>query len=322
MDPQPRRPDPVRHQRPGPRGRPGRPRVAAAPGPRLDRAVLPLHRDLSRVRDDAARPDARAVREGVRPGLRRAPDARPLRPARRTTSSACRRRSRRRSCTRSGSRWPRGSGARTRSPSRSWARGAPTRATSTRRSTSRRSTGCPFVFIVENNGYAISVPAEKRDLRQGRRDAGVRATASRASSSTARTCSPATRAGREAVDRARSGGGPTLIEAKVTRLTAHSSDDQQTKYRSENDLAEGRAHDPLPIFRAQLREAGVLTDAIEAALAAEIRRRSSRTRPTSPRPSRTRTRSPPSTGSTRTPRRARPPPPWHPAGPERPRGHG
>jgi 2-oxoisovalerate dehydrogenase E1 component alpha subunit len=77
-------------------------------------------------------------------------------------------------------------------------------------------------------------------------------------------------AGREAVERARSGGGPTLIEAKVTRLTAHSSDDQQTKYRSEDDLAEGRAHDPLPIFRARLREAGVLTDAVESALGAEI----------------------------------------------------
>jgi 2-oxoisovalerate dehydrogenase E1 component alpha subunit len=72
------------------------------------------------------------------------------------------------------------------------------------------------------------------------------------------------------VERARSGGGPTLIEAKVTRLTAHSSDDQQTKYRSEDDLAAGRAHDPLPIFRERLRDAGILTDALEADLAAEI----------------------------------------------------
>jgi 2-oxoisovalerate dehydrogenase E1 component alpha subunit len=62
----------------------------------------------------------------------------------------------------------------------------------------------------------------------------------------------------------------TFIEAKVTRLTAHSSDDQQTKYRSEDDLAEGRAHDPLPIFRAQLRDAGVLEEAAEAALSAEV----------------------------------------------------
>ena len=58
----------------------------------------------------------------------------------------------------------------------------------------------------------------------------------------------------EAVD-ARGGRGPTLIEAKVTRLTAHSSDDQQTKYRTAEELEAEKARDPLPIFRDQLREA-------------------------------------------------------------------
>ena len=90
-------------------------------------------------------------------------------------------------------------------------------------------------------------------------------------------------AARDAVDRARAGDGPTLIEAKVTRLTAHSSDDQQTKYRSEEELAaEERERDPLPVFRAQLRDAGVLTDEIEERLAAEIKGTSTR-RPTTPR---------------------------------------
>jgi 2-oxoisovalerate dehydrogenase E1 component alpha subunit len=127
----------------------------------------------------------------------------------------------------------------------------------------------PFILVIENNGYAISVPAEK--------ELSVKDVASRASGygipgvivdgTDVLACY---RAGREAVDRARAGGGPTLIEAKVTRLTAHSSDDQQTKYRTESDLAEGRAHDPLPIFREQLREAGVLTDELEAAMTAEI----------------------------------------------------
>jgi len=127
----------------------------------------------------------------------------------------------------------------------------------------------PFVFVVENNGYAISVPVERqvsvKDVAM--RAAGYGIPGVVVDGTDVLACYAA---GLEAVDRARSGGGPTLIEAKVTRLTAHSSDDQQTKYRSEDDLAEGRSHDPLPIFRAQLREAGVLTDAIEAALAAEI----------------------------------------------------
>lgn len=127
----------------------------------------------------------------------------------------------------------------------------------------------PFVFIVENNGYAISVPVERqvsvKDVAM--RAAGYGIPGVVVDGTDVLACYAA---GREAVDRARGGGGPTLIEAKVTRLTAHSSDDQQTKYRSEVDLAQGRSHDPLPIFRAQLREAGVLTDAIEAALAEEI----------------------------------------------------
>ena len=127
----------------------------------------------------------------------------------------------------------------------------------------------PFVFVVENNGYAISVPAAK--------ELSVKDVATRASGygipgvvvdgTDVLACFAAART---AVDLARSGGGPTLIEAKVTRLTAHSSDDQQTKYRSADDLADGKAHDPLPIFGAQLRDAGVLTEAVEAALAAEI----------------------------------------------------
>ncbi len=111
-------------------------------------------------------------------------------------------------------------------------------------------------------------------------------------------------AAREAVDLARGGGGPTLIEAKVTRLTAHSSDDQQTKYRSADDLEAGKANDPVPIFRAQLRDAGVLTDEIEAAMTAEIPG-SSTTPPTTRRASRTRTRRRRSTGSTASTGRAR-----------------
>jgi 2-oxoisovalerate dehydrogenase E1 component alpha subunit len=78
------------------------------------------------------------------------------------------------------------------------------------------------------------------------------------------------RVAREAVDRARSGGGGTLIEAKVTRLTAHSSDDQQTKYRPAEELEEQKALDPLPRFRTQLRDAGVLTDERLEAITADV----------------------------------------------------
>jgi 2-oxoisovalerate dehydrogenase E1 component alpha subunit len=127
----------------------------------------------------------------------------------------------------------------------------------------------PFVFVVENNGYAISVPAAMQvsvanvaDRAPGYGMPGVVVDGVDVLACYA--------AARDAVALARAGGGPTLIEAKVTRLTGHSSDDQQTKYRSEDELTAERGRDPLPGFRDQLREAGVLTDEVEARLAAEI----------------------------------------------------
>lgn len=127
----------------------------------------------------------------------------------------------------------------------------------------------PFVFVVENNGYAISVPAamEVSVPNVADRASGYGIPGVVVDGADVLACYAAAR---EAVARARAGGGPTLIEAKVTRLTGHSSDDQQTKYRSAEELASDRGHDALPRFRAQLREAGVLTDEIEARLLAEI----------------------------------------------------
>ncbi len=128
----------------------------------------------------------------------------------------------------------------------------------------------PFIFVVENNGYAISVPAARQvsvpnvaDRASGYGIPGIVVDGADVLACYA--------AARDAVARARAGDGPTLIEAKVTRLTGHSSDDQQTKYRTEEDLEAGRGHDALPHFRNQLHDAGVLTDEIEERLAAEIR---------------------------------------------------
>jgi 2-oxoisovalerate dehydrogenase E1 component alpha subunit len=128
----------------------------------------------------------------------------------------------------------------------------------------------PFIFVVENNGYAISVPAARQvsvpnvaDRASGYGIPGVVVDGNDVLACYA--------AAREAVDRARAGEGPTLIEAKVIRLTAHSSDDQQTKYRSEEELAEERTKDCVPVFRTRLRDAGILTDEIEEGLTAEIK---------------------------------------------------
>ncbi|HEY4634240.1 MAG TPA: thiamine pyrophosphate-dependent dehydrogenase E1 component subunit alpha [Candidatus Limnocylindrales bacterium] len=128
----------------------------------------------------------------------------------------------------------------------------------------------PFIFVVENNGYAISVPAARQVSvpNVADRAAGYGIPGVVVDGVDVLACHAAAR---EAVARARAGDGPTLIEAKVTRLTAHSSDDQQTKYRSEEELAAERTRDPLPVFRGQLVDAGVLTPEAEERVAAEVR---------------------------------------------------
>jgi 2-oxoisovalerate dehydrogenase E1 component alpha subunit len=128
----------------------------------------------------------------------------------------------------------------------------------------------PFVFVVENNGYAISVPAARQVSvpNVADRAAGYGIPGVVVDGNDVLACYTAAR---DAVERARAGDGPTLIEAKVIRLTAHSSDDQQTKYRSEEELAEERTKDCVPVFRTQLRDAGILTDEVEEKLSAEIK---------------------------------------------------
>src|SRR6187397_3257165 len=100
----------------------------------------------------------------------------------------------------------------------------------------------PFVFVVENNGYAISVPMARQVAGESvwERAAGYGIPGVLVDGADVLACYHAAKV---AVDRARAGEGPTLIEAKVTRLTGHSSDDQQTKYRTEEDLESGREHD-------------------------------------------------------------------------------
>ena len=128
----------------------------------------------------------------------------------------------------------------------------------------------PFVFVVENNGYAISVPLARQVAGSSvaNRAEGYGMPGVTVDGSDVLACYAAARA---AVDRARRGEGPTLIEAKVTRLTAHSSDDQQTKYRPEEELVAEKALDPVPKFRRQLVDAGILTPEAEERITASIK---------------------------------------------------
>ena len=127
----------------------------------------------------------------------------------------------------------------------------------------------PVVFFVQNNSYAISVPL---DQQMAVHNVADRAAAYGLPGMTVNgTDVFETYAGvQEAVARARRGGGPTLVEAKVSRFQPHSGDDDD-KYRDPAEVAALRRDDPLPRFRQQLVERGLLDDRAVAALTTELR---------------------------------------------------
>ena len=104
----------------------------------------------------------------------------------------------------------------------------------------------PVIFVCQNNQWAISVAAEEADALPDHRPEGARATDCPGSRSTATTSSRSTRPRAEAVERARAGDGPTLIECVTYRLGVHTTADDPTKYRSDRGSrgvgAQGPAH--------------------------------------------------------------------------------
>lgn len=121
----------------------------------------------------------------------------------------------------------------------------------------------PLIVVVENNEYAISVPMAKQMAIEHVAD---RAAAYGVRGVTVDGLDPVATylAAKESINIARSGRGATLFEARVVRLTPHSSDDDDTTYRSKEDKAELKSSDPLPKYRERLIAAGVLTEQQDA----------------------------------------------------------
>jgi 2-oxoisovalerate dehydrogenase E1 component len=126
----------------------------------------------------------------------------------------------------------------------------------------------PTLFVVADNGYAISVraadqsPAPVGELVRGFRGLAV----TEMDGWEYATCRSK---GGRAIARVRAGEGPGLIHAHVTRPYSHSAADSQAKYRDAGELAEELAHDPIDTFERQLVSAGVLSEEQAAALRAE-----------------------------------------------------
>ncbi|MFE2938632.1 pyruvate dehydrogenase (acetyl-transferring) E1 component subunit alpha [Streptomyces sp. NPDC059255] len=117
----------------------------------------------------------------------------------------------------------------------------------------------PVVFLVQNNGFAISVPLAKQSAAPslahkavgygmpGRLVDGNDAVAVHAVLG-------------EALARARRGDGPTLVEAVTYRIDAHTNADDATRYRGREEVETWRAHDPVRLLERELTGRGVLDE--------------------------------------------------------------
>jgi 2-oxoisovalerate dehydrogenase E1 component alpha subunit len=130
----------------------------------------------------------------------------------------------------------------------------------------------PVIFLIQNNVYAISVPEPLQVAGSiAKRAEGYGFPGHKVDGNDALAVYEAAK---EAVERARRGDGPTLIEAKTYRLTAHSSDDDDRRYREREEIEEWRLKDPIVRFERYLQENGLLDEEkkeeIEAGIKAEV----------------------------------------------------
>lgn len=124
----------------------------------------------------------------------------------------------------------------------------------------------PVVFLVQNNGFAISVPLAKQTAAPSLAHKAVgygmpgRLVDGNDAPAVHRVLS-------EAMERARGGGGPTLVEAVTYRMDAHTNADDATRYRGEKDADAWRDHDPILLMERELTARGLLDDAGKQAVA-------------------------------------------------------
>lgn len=124
----------------------------------------------------------------------------------------------------------------------------------------------PVVFFCQNNGWAISVPAA-RQIAGGSvaaRAAGYGMPGVRVDGNDVLAVHAATQ---EALERARAGGGPTVIEAMTYRMGPHSTSDDPGRYRTLDEEQTWLARDPLTLAEQRLRATGTVGDAFFAEVA-------------------------------------------------------
>ena len=126
----------------------------------------------------------------------------------------------------------------------------------------------PVVFVIQNNGYAISVPIAKQtharvlsDRAIGYGMPGYYVDGNDAAAMYAVIS--------RAISRAREGGGPTMIEGLTYRMESHTNSDDPTRYRTAAETEEWHGHDPIDRLDKYLTKTGALTAQISADIHAE-----------------------------------------------------
>ncbi len=131
----------------------------------------------------------------------------------------------------------------------------------------------PLIVLIENNQYAISVP--ERDEVAGHIAARAVGYGMHGVVVDGNDPLAVYKVAKDAAERARRGDGPTLIEAKTYRYYAHTSDDDDTLYRTREEVERWRRKDPLSQLKVYLIEQRLLSDAdderMEAEAAAQVR---------------------------------------------------
>jgi len=128
----------------------------------------------------------------------------------------------------------------------------------------------PVLFLIQNNGYAISVPqtaqtgSSIKDMAQG---FGIGMPSYKMEGTWYEGLYQMLPG---VIEKMRAGGGPALIEADVIRMDSHSSSDDQMKYRTEAEMKELRKRDPLMQTERYLLQNGIYTDEQVAKIRAEI----------------------------------------------------
>lgn len=127
----------------------------------------------------------------------------------------------------------------------------------------------PVVFLCQNNQWAISIPREhqtrSKTLAQKALAYGIPGLQVDGNDVLAVYV-----AAKEAVDRARAGDGPTLIENVTYRLSLHTTADDPDRYREEEEVEKWQKRDPIPRFQTYLKEKELLSDDDIESLGEEI----------------------------------------------------